>query len=144
MPTLDDAIALARQVHQGQVDKAGKPYIEHVLRVVSYLDTPDEQIIGALHDVLEKSAYTAQTLLKLGYPEPIVHAVVCLTKAHGEEYDAYIRRVKSDDLARRVKLADLKDNMDMARLAAPTSADWERLRKYERALRELTTAGSPD
>jgi (p)ppGpp synthase/HD superfamily hydrolase len=137
MPTLEDAIALARQVHEGQVDKAGKPYLEHVLRVVSYLDAADDRIVGALHDVLEKSHMTAADLRRLGYPAPIVHAVACLTKRRGEDYDDYIRRVNQDDIARRVKLADLKDNMDMSRLPSPSAADWERLAKYQRAQQEL-------
>lgn len=140
MPTLQDAIGLARQVHHGQVDKAGKPYIEHVLRVVSYLNTADDRIVGALHDVLEKSDYTAESLRSLGYPERIVHAVECLTKRHGEGYDHYISRVKQDEIARRVKVADLKDNMDMARIPVPSAMDWERLAKYQRALQQLRTS----
>lgn len=140
MPTLQDAIGLARQVHRGQFDKAGKPYIEHVLRVVSYLDATDDKIVGALHDVLEESSYTAESLRSLGYPERIVHAVECLTKRSGEEYDHYISRVKNDEIARRVKIADLKDNMDMARLPAPKAIDWERLAKYQHALQQLTAS----
>jgi (p)ppGpp synthase/HD superfamily hydrolase len=137
MPTLQQAVELARQVHRGQVDKAGKPYIEHVLRVVASLDDDDDKIAGALHDVLEKSSYTGETLRHMGYPDRIVHAVECLTKARGEEYDRYIERVKQDEIARRVKLADLKDNMDMARLPAPSAIDWERQAKYLHALRQL-------
>jgi len=140
MPTLQDAIGLARQVHHGQVDKAGKPYIEHVLRVVSYLDAADDRIVGALHDVLEKSDHTAESLRSLGYPERIVHAVECLTKRHGEGYDHYISRVEQDEIARRVKVADLKDNMDMARIPVPSAMDWERLAKYQRALQQLKTS----
>jgi (p)ppGpp synthase/HD superfamily hydrolase len=137
MPALSDAIALARAVHANQVDKAGRPYIEHVLRVVSYLTGEEDKIAGALHDVLEKSEYTGDSLRRMGYPEAIVHAVECLTKTRGEAYEHYIERVKSDAIARRVKLADLRDNMDMGRLAAPSAADWERLHKYERARQEL-------
>jgi (p)ppGpp synthase/HD superfamily hydrolase len=140
MPTLQDAIALARQVHQGQRDKAGKPYIEHVLRVVASLDAADDKIVGALHDVLEDSAYTAESLRRMGYPDRIVHAVECLTKRDGEDYEHYIGRVKQDAIARRVKIADLKDNMDMARLPTPSAIDWERLAKYRQALRQLTTS----
>jgi len=140
MPTLQDAIGLARQVHHGQLDKAGKPYIEHVLRVVSYLDAADDKIVGALHDVLEDSAYTAESLRRLGYPERIVRAVECLTKQDDEDYDHYIGRVMQDAIARRVKIADLKDNMDMARIAAPRAVDWERLAKYRRALQYLMTS----
>jgi (p)ppGpp synthase/HD superfamily hydrolase len=138
MPTLRDAIGLARQVHHGQRDKAGKPYIEHVLRVVAFLDATDDKIVGALHDVLEESSYTSESLRRLGYPERIVNAVECLTKQSGEDYDHYISRVKQDEIARRVKIADLKDNMDMARIPAPSVIDWERLAKYRRALQQLT------
>jgi len=140
MPKLQDAIGLGRQVHHGQLDKAGKPYIEHVLRVVSYLDAADDKIVGALHDVLEDSAYTAESLRRLGYPERIVRAVECLTKQDDEDYDHYIGRVMQDAIARRVKIADLKDNMDMARIAAPRAVDWERLAKYRRALQYLMTS----
>jgi (p)ppGpp synthase/HD superfamily hydrolase len=134
---VDDAIALARRAHQGQLDKAGRPYIEHILRVVSWLTTDDEKVVGALHDVVENSDLTLEDLRRLGFSAEIVRAVDCLTHRPTESYLEYVHRLRPNALARRVKLADLRDNMDMSRLAVPTARDWSRLSKYREALTQL-------
>jgi (p)ppGpp synthase/HD superfamily hydrolase len=141
MPTVEDAIALATHAHAGQVDKAGQPYIEHILRVVRQLPDAEGQMLAALHDVCENCTYTLADLAAMGYPASMLQALECITKRHGEPYEAYIQRVKANPLARRVKLADLRDNMDMRRLAQPTQKDWDRLAKYQRAWSELQLPG---
>ena len=133
MPTLEDAIALAVQAHRGQMEKAGQPYILHVLRVMCQLETEHERMAGVLHDVVEDTSYTLDDLRRLGYPEPVVVAVDCLTRRTDETYEQFVERAGANPLARRVKLADIEDNMDIRRLPTVTERDMERLNRYSKA-----------
>ncbi|REG24638.1 HD domain-containing protein [Archangium gephyra] len=136
-PTLEDAIALAVEAHRGQRDKAGQTYILHPLRVMMRLETDTERMVAILHDVVEDSPWTLERLRGLGYPEEVLGALDCLTKREGESYEAFIERVLPHPLARRVKRADLEDNMDVRRLPAVTAKDAERLARYRAAWARL-------
>lgn len=136
---LDRAKAIATSAHDGQVDKAGKPYIEHPIRVMNMGKTVEEKIVGVLHDVVEDSEWTFEMLEKEGMPKEVVDALKCVTKLSEEEdYDHFIARVKTNPLAVKVKLNDLKDNMDITRLGKVTEKDLPRLNKYIRAYKQLT------
>ncbi len=140
MPTLEDAIALAVQAHKGQRDKAGQTYILHPLRVMMRLDTEAERMAAVLHDVVEDTPYTLERLRELGYPPEVLQALECLTKREGESYEAFIERVRPFPLARRVKLADLEDNMDVRRLTSVGPKEAERLARYRAAWARLKEA----
>lgn len=136
---LDRAKAIATSAHKGQVDKAGKPYIEHPMRVMNMGKTVEEKIAGVLHDVVEDSDWTFEMLEKEGIPKDVMDALRCVTKlSEDEDYDHFIERVKTNPLAVKVKLNDLKDNMDITRLGEVTEKDLTRLNKYIRAYRQLT------
>lgn len=136
---LDRAKAIATSAHEGQVDKAGKPYIEHPMRVMNMGKTVEEKIAGVLHDVVEDSDWTFEMLEKEGIPKDVMDALRCVTKlSEDEDYDHFIERVKTNPLAVKVKLNDLKDNMDITRLGEVTEKDLTRLNKYIRAYRQLT------
>ena len=136
---LDRAKAIATSAHEGQVDKVGKPYIEHPMRVMNMGKTVEEKIAGVLHDVVEDSDWTFEMLEKEGIPKDVMDALRCVTKLSEEEdYDHFIERVKTNPLAVKVKLNDLKDNMDITRLGEVTEKDLGRLNKYIRAYRQLT------
>jgi (p)ppGpp synthase/HD superfamily hydrolase len=135
--TLEQAISLAAQVHEGQLDKAGEAYILHPLRVMLRLETVEERRVAVLHDVVEDSGVTLDTLRRKGLPEQEVLAVAALTKGEGETYDAFIERAGRNGLARRVKLADLEDNSDRSRLKVIGPREEERLAKYRRAKERL-------
>lgn len=137
MNLLEQAILLAVQAHQGQVDKVGQPYILHPLRVMFSLQTVDERIVGVLHDLIEDTAYTLDDLRQRGVPDELLAALDCLTRREGESYQAFIERIRPNALARRVKLADLQDNMDVLRLKSVTPHDAERLERYLRAWHRL-------
>ena len=137
MPTLEDAIALAVEAHKGQRDKAGQTYILHPLRVMMRLETEAERMAAILHDVVEDTPYTLERLRELGYPAEVLTALECLTKREGENYEAFIERVRPHPLARRVKLADLEDNMDVRRLTAVGPKEAERLARYRAAWARL-------
>ena len=138
MATLERAIALAVEAHKDQKDRYGAPYIGHVLRVALAGRTEAEQIVGALHDVVEDTDRTFEDLRREGFSEDIIAAVECLTKRGDEEdYDAFTARVKANPLAIRVKLHDLTDNMDIRRIPKVEERDVARLNKYLKAYREL-------
>ncbi len=127
---LERAIQIAVAAHAGQTDKAGAPYILHPLRVMAACDSIDEKTVAVLHDVLEDTAISSTDLLAEGFPAEIVEVVECLTRRDGETYGEFIERAGQNQLAARVKIADLNDNLDVRRLSTVTDADIDRLNKY--------------
>lgn len=138
-PALEDAIILAAGAHRGQVDKAGAPYILHPLRVMLRLRDEAGRIAAVLHDVLEDTAITVGDLRQAGYGEEVLQALEALTRREGEEYADFIERAASNPLARRVKLADLADNLDASRLPEITERSRERLARYSAAWERLSS-----
>ena len=138
---LEKAILLAVKAHTGQKDKADQPYILHPLRVMLNMDTENEMIAAVLHDVLEDTRLTADDLRTEGFSEEAIGAVQYLTKNDGEEYEAFIDRIQQNAIARKVKLADIEDNMNIRRFKSPespTEKDIGRLKKYYLAWKRLT------
>jgi (p)ppGpp synthase/HD superfamily hydrolase len=111
---LDDLRKLAEKAHSGQYRRDGKtPYIEHIYAVekrVSHLGN-DYRAVAIAHDLLEDTDITSYDLLKEGVPEHIVAAVSLLTKYVGMTYKKYLVEVKANELARRVKIADMLSNL---------------------------------
>jgi len=143
MSTLEKAIALAVNVHQGQTDRAGAPYILHPLRVMFRLQGDVEQIVGVLHDVVEDSETTFDDLRRMGFSEAVITALDAVTRRDDETYEVFVERSAAQPLARRVKLADLADNMDVRRFSGDLSAkDLARLNRYRRAWDRLTSEAS--
>lgn len=131
---LNKAIIIASKAHNGQFDKSGKPYILHPLRVMFYVDGEiKEQCTAVLHDVVEDTSVTFEYLSQQGFDDDIIEALKLLTRTDDEDYMLYISKLKPNAIAKAVKLADLKDNMDMTRLPNPTEKDFIRLEKYKTA-----------
>ncbi|HHK6480548.1 TPA: GTP pyrophosphokinase [Streptococcus pneumoniae] len=136
---IDIALAIAKKAHAGQVDKAGVDYIQHPLYVASQVNTEQEKAVALLHDVIEDSDITAADLFASGLSNEVVTAVQILKKKKGQSYQEYLGKVKSNNLARVVKLADLKHNSDLSRLKSVTNTDYERVKKYKNAIYYLST-----
>lgn len=135
---LEKAILLAMRAHAGQKDKAGGPYLLHPLRVMLGVEGDEARQAAVLHDVVEDTPITLEVLRQEGFSEAVVTAVDALSRRPEEKYAAFIQRLKGNPLARRVKLADLADNMDLRRLSPPFSQrDLERMERYRRAWTEL-------
>ncbi len=132
MSLLDIATLVAYTAHHGQMDNSGIPYIEHPKKVASFLDGEKEKVIAMLHDVIEDTFLTEEDLRPV-FGDEIVDIVVLLTKNKGEDYFEYIRRIKGNELATKIKLADIKHNSDISRIANPTKKDYDRLEKYNKA-----------
>ncbi|MGU3411721.1 HD domain-containing protein [Microbacterium sp. M1A1_1b] len=139
--TQQDQVELARRLattaHDGQVDKSGRPYVEHPVAVAERLSTDDERVVALLHDVVEDTDVTLADLRTAGFTVEQVLAVDALTKRRGETLEQSMARVRADDsgIALRVKRADLSHNADPARLAlVEDDATRARLQdKYERS-----------
>lgn len=137
---LHKAVRIACEAHAGQSDKAGEPYLFHVFRVALAVETEEERAVAALHDVLEDTSVTLGDLVDAGLSADVVAAVFALSriKRYGETYSEYIERVAANDLARRVKLADLADNLRPERISLlPPDEAASLSRRYHAAYRRL-------
>jgi (p)ppGpp synthase/HD superfamily hydrolase len=141
---LEKAIAIAVTAHRGQKDRSGAPYIFHPLRVMNRVMTTSEKTVAILHDVVEDTDWSFEKLRREGFPPAVIEALRCVTKREGEDYEDFVKRSASNSLARRVKLADLEDNMDIRRLPKLTEDAKERLQKYLRAWYSLNRVPAAD
>ena len=148
MLMLEDAIELAVKAHKGQKDLSGKAYILHPLRVMHKMDTDAERIVAILHDVTEDTEYTIGLISNYGLTEEMRDAIVILDKNNHPktsdidyDYQQMIIKIKKSPLAKKVKIADLEDNMDIKRIIGReglTQKDKNRLAKYLKAWSFLT------
>lgn len=129
---LEKAIEIAVEAHRGQIDKAGKIYILHPMRVMLRGKNETEMIVGILHDTVEDTPVTLDMLRMEGFSEEILAAISCITKEKGEDYGHFINRVLTNPLATQVKLYDIEDNMNRDRIPFPTPKDEARFAKYEK------------
>lgn len=111
------AIAIAASAHAEQLDKAGRPYILHPIRVMQRVAEHGlpVQIIAILHDVVEDTWITLDLLPQMGFSDEVVAGIDAMTRRDGEDYFTYIDRCSRNRLASLVKLADLEDNSDPVR-----------------------------
>ena len=137
MNIVEKALSIALEAHTGQVDKADQPYILHPIRLMLHMETENEMAAALLHDVIEDTSMTYDHLLKNGMPQSVIDILKHITKIDGESYDTFIDRVSKNDSARKIKIEDIKDNMNVNRLMKLTEEDLERLKKYHSALKKL-------
>ncbi len=129
---LEKAIEIAVEAHRGQIDKAGKIYILHPMRVMLRGKNETEMIVGILHDTVEDTPVTLDMLHIEGFSEDVLAAIACITKEKGEDYGHFIDRVLTNPLATQVKLYDIEDNLNRDRIPFPTPKDNARFAKYEK------------
>ena len=137
MSSLERAIEIAVSAHKGQVDKAGKPYILHPLRLMFKMNNENEMIAAVLHDVVEDTEWTIEKLQAEGFDAKVITAVNLLTHNKKVPYKKYIENIKTNKMALKVKLADLEDNMDIKRIAHPKFRDYARVAEYLKYYNEL-------
>jgi (p)ppGpp synthase/HD superfamily hydrolase len=141
MASIDKALQIAARAHEGQKDNDGIPYILHPLRVMNSVEGETAKIVAILHDVVEDTPATEDDLRREGFDEAVIAAVLCLTRREDESYADFIIRCRQDEIARRVKLADLEDNSRPPRaLVRPDrlERDLARLRRYILSWKFLT------
>ena len=133
------AMNICYDAHAGQYDKSGMPYIFHPIHVAEQMDDEASTIVALLHDVVEDTEVTFDDLRKEGFGEEVMAALELLTHEDGVPYYDYIRKIKSNEIATKVKLADLTHNSDLTRLLRePEEKDLERVEKYNTSRKILS------
>ncbi len=130
---LERAIAMAVNAHHGQRDKAGHPYILHLLRVMEAVSDPIEKQAAVLHDYIEDVSGSVEALRHNGISELAIQAIIRLTRVEPCTYCDYIVALATDPVATQVKLADLEDNYRIGRVAYRAEyrdEDAKRIQKY--------------
>ena len=136
---VDAARALAQARHQGQLDKAGLPYISHPQRVAERMTAPEEQVVAWLHDTVEDTGLTIPEI-EARFGPVTAAAVDAISRRDGEAWEDYLDRVRANPLARQVKISDLIDNSNLSRLEHITMKDVLRQAKYNQALQYLMSS----
>ena len=133
---LELAERIATEAHAGQFRRGGvTPYVEHPRAVAKRVgDDVEAQVVAWLHDVLEDSEHSVDTLVEAGIPRYLVEVVERLTKTKGTRYEDYLERVAACPLATKVKVADMLCNL----ADDPTE---RQVRKYAAGLLRLTGEG---
>jgi len=116
MEMLSKAIEMAGKALNRKTDQYGQPYIDHTLRVVNKMETEKEKIVAALHDVVEDGDVSLHELRDQGFSREVIDAVGMLTKRADMTYYDYIDDISCSELATKVKIAEVEDNMDIFRV----------------------------
>ncbi|GAA1919185.1 HD domain-containing protein [Streptantibioticus ferralitis] len=144
--TLTEVEDLARRLHATQVDKAGRPYAEHLAAVASGVAErrgSEEQIAAAwLHDAVEDGVLSREQLAEAALPQGTKDMILAVTKRPGESLEAYTARILSTPGALLIKEADLAHNADPQRLALLDEATGDRLRAKYARVRQLLGLGT--
>lgn len=130
------AYIICFNAHKDDYDKAGYPYVFHPFFLASQMDDEDSTIVALLHDVIEDHGdkFDLNFLMKEGMGEKVCCAIDLLTHKKGEPYMDYIKKIKVNPIARKVKIADLKHNSDIQRLDEQHPPKYE---LYQEALEYL-------
>ena len=131
------AMKLCFAAHKDQIDKSGMPYVFHPFHLAEQMTDELTTVTALLHDVVEDTPYTMDDLRRMGFPEEVLAALRLLTHNDGLPYLDYVARLKSNPIARAVKLADLRHNSDLTRLDHVDEKALQRAKKYQKAIELL-------
>ena len=134
------AANIAVKAHGSQMDKCGMPYIMHPIHLAEQMKTEDEIVVALLHDVVEDTDVTLYDLVVAGFNEDVVEAIKLITRDKSIPYSEYIDTLKTNDLARRVKICDLLHNSNAERSKMiPGGIGIKLIERYNHALTVLQT-----
>ncbi len=136
-PETKKAIRLMFEAHKEQTDKSGVPYVFHPFHVAEQMDDENSTVVALLHDVVEDTDFTPDDLREMGFSEEVCAALDLLTHREGVPYLDYVREIKANAVAVKVKLADLAHNSDLSRMEHPSDKDLRRIEKYRAAMKIL-------
>ena len=128
------ALKLCFQAHKEQTDKSGMPYVFHPFQLAEQMTTEATVVTALLHDVVEDTDYTLEDLAELGFGDEVIAALKLLTHTDGVDYMDYVRAIKTNPIAKAVKLADLRHNSDPTRVDTPDEKMLARWEKYRQAI----------
>ena len=131
------AMKLCFEAHKHQTDKSGIPYVFHPFHLAEQMTDELTATVALLHDVIEDTDYSIEDLQSMGYPKAVLEALKLMTHAKHIPYMEYIAAIKTNPIARCVKLADLQHNSDLTRLDAIDAKALDRIEKYRQAIETL-------
>ncbi|MEM8666040.1 MAG: GTP pyrophosphokinase [Planctomycetota bacterium] len=138
--TIEKAIVIAANAHAGVQDKQGQPYILHPIRVMMGVQNAAARVVAVLHDVVEDTIVTIDDLRAEGFANEILDALELVTHSPDQTYADYVIACRSNEIARQVKLSDLRDNANLQRLLIRPDCyerDASRLQRYVLSYRFL-------
>ena len=130
------ALKISFDAHKDQVDKSGMPYVYHPFHLAEQMDDEYSTCVALLHDVVEDTDTTLDDLAKI-FPKEVTDAIALMTHDDSVPYLEYVKTIKSNPIASKVKLADLKHNSDLTRLDTVDDKALERVEKYKKAINIL-------
>lgn len=128
------ALKLSFEAHKNQVDKSGMPYVFHPFHLAEQMKDVQTTIVALLHDIFEDTDYSLDDLSLMGFGDKIIEAISLMTHDKNIPYMDYVVQISKNQIAKAVKLADLKHNSDLTRLDAVTDKDLKRMEKYKKAI----------
>lgn len=131
------ALKISFNAHKNQVDKSGMPYVFHPFHLAEQMDDEYSVCVALLHDVVEDTDITIEDLRAEGFPKEVNNAIKLMTHSDSVQYLDYVKTIKNNPIARKVKLADLKHNSDLSRLDKIDDKALERVAKYKKAIKIL-------
>ena len=132
------ALKLCFESHKDQVDKTGLPYVFHPFHLAEQMTDEVSTVCALLHDVVEDTDCTFETLAEMGFPEQVIEVLKLLTHEEGVPYMDYVAEIAKNPVAKQVKLADLKHNSDLTRMDVVDEWALARTEKYKKAIEFLT------
>lgn len=138
-PMTKKAMQIAYNAHHGQVDQVGAPYILHPVHLAEQMDDEISCTVALLHDVAEDTSVTLQQLSEV-FPQEVIVPLTLLTHEKGTDYFEYVKAIRQNPVAVKVKLADIAHNSDQSRCVGAGLPEvklqyWRN--KYSRAKRIL-------
>lgn len=131
------ALRLSFDAHKDQVDKSGIPYVYHPFHLAEQMESEETVTVALLHDVVEDTDYTIEDIIAMGFPKPVTDALALMTHDKAVPYMDYVAKIKTNPIAKAVKLADLRHNSDTSRLEYVDEKVLCRIRKYHDAIELL-------
>lgn len=131
------AMKLCFEAHKEQTDKSGMPYVFHPFYLASQMTDETSTVVALLHDVVEDTEITFEDLKQMDFHDEVIEALALLTHEEGVPYMEYVKKIKENETAKKVKLADLRHNSDLSRLDEITPKALERQQKYLSAIKFL-------
>jgi len=128
------ALLISFDAHKNQLDKSGMPYVYHPFHLAEQMDDEYSTCVALLHDVVEDTNITLDDLKEKGFPAEVTDAIAMMTHDDAVDYLDYVRAMKDNAIARKVKLADLAHNSDLSRLDEVDDIALERVEKYRQAM----------
>ena len=133
------ALKISFNAHKSQLDKSGIPYVYHPFHLAEQMDDEYSTCVALLHDVVEDTNITIADLKSEFFPSEVINAIELMTNNDSVSYLEYVKTIKTNPIARKVKLADLKHNSDLSRLDVIDNKALERVEKYKKAISILTS-----